>query len=247
MNVFELDHVQARFGNFVALDDVTLKIEEGERVALVGSSGAGKSTLLALLNGSLSPTAGRVSAFGRSLSHAPPRARRALQREIGTIYQQFHLVPNVRVVHNVNAGHLGRWSFARAAWSLIYPSQRDVAFESLRRVGISEKLNARTDSLSGGQLQRVAIARVLTQNPRVILADEPISQLDPERGRETIDLLRELSVGLSKTLIVSLHAVDFALSHFERVIGLQRGKVAFDLHTREVTTHMLSELYKLSA
>lgn len=243
--IFELKNVTKQFGNFPSLSNINLQIYPGERVALVGSSGAGKSTLISLLNGTLQPTQGEVWVLGRNLAHLRPKSLRQIQRQIGTIYQQFHLVDNLRVIHNVNAGHLGRWSFFKAAASLIYPLEVETAFKALAQVGIPEKLYERTDRLSGGQQQRVAIARVLVQDPAAILADEPISSLDPERSREVINLLRSLNKNTGKTLITSLHAIEYARSHFQRLVGLRQGQILFDAPVEEVSAVMMKNLYKL--
>ncbi|MGB5963461.1 MAG: phosphonate ABC transporter ATP-binding protein [Coleofasciculaceae cyanobacterium] len=243
--IFELKNVTKLLGNFPALTDINLQIQAGDRVALVGSSGAGKSTLISLLNGTLQPTQGEVWANGRNLSGLRPKLLRQVQRQIGTIYQQFHLVDNLRVIHNVNAGHLGRWSFPKAALSLIRPLEVATAAQALAQVGIAEKLYERTDRLSGGQQQRVAIARVLVQNPTAILADEPISSLDPERSREIMDILRQLSQETGKTLVTSVHTIEFARSHFQRIIGLKQGRIFFDLPTVDLSDKMIEELYKI--
>ncbi len=243
--IFELKGVTQYFGSGAALMDIDLKIYPGERVALVGSSGAGKSTLLSLLNGTILPSKGQVWALNRNLTHLSPRQLRLLQRQIGTVYQQFHLVDNLRVIHNVNAGHLGRWSFLKALFSLILPLEVAVATAALEKVGIPEKLYARTDRLSGGQQQRVAIARVLVQNPAVILTDEPISSLDQELSREIMDLLRKLTQEEGKTLVTTLHSLEFARSHTQRIIGLREGKILFDRPSDQVSSAMIEELYRL--
>jgi phosphonate transport system ATP-binding protein len=243
--VFELKNVSKRFGDFQALRDISLQIRDGERVALVGPSGAGKSTLINLLNGTMLPSQGQVRVLGQDLTRTTPKALRRVQGQIGTIYQQFHLVDNLRVVHNVNAGHLGRWSFLKAALSLAWPLEIETAAQALAQVGIPEKLYERTDQLSGGQQQRVALARVLVQNPQAILADEPISNLDPERSREIIELLRDLSQQTGKTLIASLHAIEFAHSHYQRIIGLREGRILFDTSATEVTPPLVETLYRI--
>ncbi len=244
--IFELKNVTQQFGSFQSLVDINLQIQAGDRVALVGSSGAGKSTLISLLNGTLLPTQGEVWVLGRNLAQLRPKVLRQVQRQIGTVYQQFHLVDNLRVIHNVNAGHLGRWSFLKAATSLLVPMDIETAFKALAQVGISEKLYERTDKLSGGQQQRVAIARILVQNPTAILADEPISSLDPERSREIMDLLRQLSQDTGKTLVTSLHAIEFARSHYQRIIGLRQGRILFDTPAEALSDSMIEELYHLS-
>ncbi|MBE9116817.1 ATP-binding cassette domain-containing protein [Lusitaniella coriacea LEGE 07157] len=241
--IFELKGVTQRFDRVTALANVSLKIYPHDRVALVGASGAGKSTLLRLLNGTLHPTQGEVWGLGRNLGSLSPRRLRRIQRQIGTIYQQFHLVDTLRVIHNVNAGHLGDWSFLKAAASLIVPLEVETARQALCEVGIPEKLYERTDRLSGGQQQRVAIARVLIQNPAVILADEPIASLDPQRSLAVMDLLREIAERQGKTLITSIHAIEFARSHYNRIIGLRGGRILFDLPTKEVGNYEISHLY----
>ena len=242
--VFELKNVSKQFGSFQSLVDINLQIQAGERVALVGSSGAGKSTLISLLNGTLLPSQGEVWVLGRNLARLGSKSLRQVQRQVGTIYQQFHLVDNLRVIHNINAGHLGRWSFLKAAVSLIWPLEVKTATQALVQVGIPEKLYERTDRLSGGQQQRVAIARVLVQNPTAILADEPISNLDPERSREIIQLLRQLSKDSGKTLVTSLHAIEFARSYYQRIIGLRQGRILFDAPAKTVSPAMVEELYR---
>jgi len=243
--IFRLKGVTQRFGRLTALTEINLTLYPGERVALVGSSGAGKSTLLRLLNGTQQPTQGKIWALGYNLSQLSTRRLRQVQRQIGTIYQQFHLVDNLRVIHNVNAGHLGRWSLFKAALSLLFPLEIETAHQALTQVGIPDKIYTRTDQLSGGQQQRVALARVLIQNPLVILADEPISSLDPELSREVIELLCQMSEQGGKTLVTSLHSVDFALRYYHRIIGLKMGKILFDSSATNVSTEMIDQLYKI--
>ena len=242
--VFELKQVSHQFGDFQALKGVNLQVFSGDRVALVGSSGAGKSTLIRLLNGTIRPTQGEVWALGRNINQLKPARLRQVQRQIGTVYQQFHLVDNLRVVHNVNAGNLGRWSFFKALLSLLVPLEVEAAVQALTQVGIPEKVYALTRDLSGGQQQRVALARVLVQNPVAILADEPIASLDPTLSREVMDLLRALCQQAGRTLIVSLHDVGFAQSHCDRIVGLQQGAIAFDCLSQEVSSDMLTDLYR---
>jgi phosphonate transport system ATP-binding protein len=244
--LFELRQVSHRFGNFQALKNINLQIFAGDRVALVGSSGAGKSTLIQLLNGTLRPSEGEVWALGCNLNVLKPARLRQVQRQIGTVYQQFHLVDNLRVIHNVNAGHLGRWSLFKAVLSLLVPLETDTATQALTQVGIPEKLYALTRDLSGGEQQRVALARVLVQNPLAILADEPIASLDPALSREVMNLLRSLVQQAGRTLVVSLHDVDFAQSHCDRVIGLRQGTLVFDCPSDRLTSESLASLYRFS-
>ncbi len=243
--IVELSQVSHQFGQLWALQHITLQIYPGECVAIVGPSGAGKSTLLHLLNGTLHPTQGEVWVLGQNLAQLSASRLRRVQQHIGMVHQQLHLVDNLAVVHNVNAGQLGRWSIWKAALSLLYPLEVETAARALQQVGIPEKLYVRTDQLSGGQQQRVAIARVLVQNPQVILADEPVASLDPERSRSVMQLLRTLAQAGEKTLIVSLHSVDLALSYCDRIIGLQAGQLIWDSPSAAVTTPQLADLYRL--
>jgi phosphonate transport system ATP-binding protein len=245
--VLKLKHVSQQFRQFSALSALNLQIAAGERVALVGSSGAGKSTLIQLLNGTLLPSTGEVWVFGRNLSQLSPRQLRQVQQQIGTIYQQFHLIDPLAVIHNVNAGHLGRWSLPKAALSLIYPLEVKTAAKALQRVGIPEKLYARTDQLSGGQQQRVALARVLVQDPLLILADEPVASLDPKLSHQIMTLLRALVEETGKTLVVSLHSIDLARRYCNRIIGLKQGRLLFDTSTETVSDAMIADLYQHQA
>ena len=243
--VLELKNVSHQFGQLQALTDINLQLFAGERVALVGSSGAGKSTLIRLLNGTILPTGGEVWVLGRNLRTLSTRQLRQVQRGIGTIYQQFHLVDNLAVIHNVNAGHLGRWSVLKALLSLVNPLELPTAITALTKVGIPEKVYTRTDRLSGGQQQRVALARVLVQDPVLILADEPIASLDQELSREVMDLLRQITIEQQRTLVVSLHALEFARSHCQRMVGLRQGTLVFDTPVEQVTASMVAALYQL--
>ena len=242
--VLALESVTVEVAGTRALDDVSLAVSAGERVALVGPSGAGKTTLLMVVNGTVAPQRGGVTVLGASPA-AMDRQARDVRRRVGTIYQQLHLAGRLQVVHNVNGGHLPQWSLGRAVWSLLRPQQVGDVRAVLDRVGIAHKLRQRTDRLSGGEQQRVAIARVLAQQPELILADEPIASLDPARGREVMDLLRSLADEAGCTLVVSLHALDMARSHCDRIVGLRGGRVAFDAPASDVTDELAAALYDL--
>lgn len=245
--VISLRDVSVRYGATLALQGVDLDVSRGERVALAGPSGAGKTTLLGLLNGTLAPATGTVEVLGHDLSHLRSRQLRQVQARVGTVPQQFDLVGPLRVVHNVNAGRLATWSLAKAAWSLVSPREVGAAATALARVGIADKLYERTDQLSGGQQQRVALARALMQEPEILLADEPIASLDPGRSLEVMDLLRRLSDESGMTLVVSLHAFEYARSHCDRVVGLRDGRIVFDAPAPAVTEAMEAALYRIDA
>ncbi|MGH3663426.1 MAG: phosphonate ABC transporter ATP-binding protein [Micromonosporaceae bacterium] len=244
--VFALTDVSLRYGANHALLNVNLTIRHGERVAVIGPSGAGKSSIIALLNGTSMPTHGHVRVLSRDLAGATARALRDVQRRVGTIHQQFNLVDQLRVVHNVNAGRLGDWPFWKSALSLLSPREVPEAREALRRVGIADKLYERTSDLSGGEQQRVAISRVLVQRPVAILADEPIASLDPARGKEIINLLHDISEETGTTFLASLHDVDMALERFDRIIGLRAGSIEFDTTPAQLARDDINALYALA-
>ncbi|MBI4245774.1 MAG: ATP-binding cassette domain-containing protein [Candidatus Rokubacteria bacterium] len=240
----ELQDVRKVFADgSVALDGVSLAVGRGEQVAFIGPSGAGKTTLFRVLNLTLRPTSGTVRLDGADVAAFSGAALRRARRRIGTIYQQHNLVGRLRVVHNVLAGNLGRWPTTTALASLVRPRAAGEAARALAQVGIPEKLHARTDELSGGQQQRVAIARVLIQDPDVILADEPVSSVDPTLAVTIVTLLRDLSGESRKTLLMNLHSVELALSYFPRIVGIRDGRLHFDLSPDQVSAELLEELY----
>ena len=241
--MYELEGVRKIFDDLAAIDDVTLTVGRGERVAFIGPSGAGKTTLVRILNLTLLPTAGRVILDGVDVAALSGAGLRRARMRIGTIYQQQNLVGRLRVVHNVLAGNLGRWSTATALASLVRPRGVVEAERALTDVGIPEKLFSRTDELSGGQQQRVAIARVLVQDPDVILADEPVSSVDPTLAVTIVSLLRDLSAESGKTLLMNLHSVELALTYFPRIVGIRDGRIRFDLAPDQISPEMLAGLY----
>lgn len=224
------------------LDQVSLSIPPGEAVALIGPSGAGKTTLLTLLDSRLRAWSGRVSVLGSALDpdHAPPRARRA---DTGFIFQDFALVERSSVLRNVLNGRLGRMSALCALFGR--PSKKDlaVAHAALTDCGIADLAERRVDSLSGGQRQRVAIARCLSQEPRLILADEPVSNLDPARAAEILSLLTEAARRRGATTVFSSHQPDLARRFARRIVGMRNGRIVFDTPTADLTEGATARLY----
>ena len=240
--VVEMHGVGRRFEGHRALDGVDLTVHAGERVALLGASGAGKSTLLSLLNGSLMASEGVLEVFGQNLAELSPGDLRKLQCRIGTVSQRLDLIEQVRVLHNVNAGRLGTWSTPRALVSLVRSRADDDVRSALHSVGMEWALHERTERLSGGERQRVAIARLLVQQPDLILADEPVSSLDPARAADTLELLQAPARG--STLIISLHQPELARHYCTRAVGLREGRVVFDVPTAELDDARLTGLYR---
>nr|WP_175596529.1 phosphonate ABC transporter ATP-binding protein [Pseudomonas aeruginosa] len=226
-----------------ALADIRLRLAAGERVALIGPSGAGKTSLLRVLASQWRPSAGRVELLGEEPWALSAAARQRLRARIGLVHQAPPLPPRQRVVSAVLAGRLGQWPPWKSLASLVYPLDRAGAHDALQRLDLGDKLFQRCDQLSGGQLQRVGIARVLYQRAELILADEPVSAMDPVLAGHTLALLNREAAARGSTLLASLHAVDLALQHFPRVIGLRAGRIAFDLPAGEVDRAALDALY----
>lgn len=236
-----LDRVTVVREGTVALRNLSLTVRTGERVAVLGASGAGKSTLVGLVNGLVAPSAGEVHVLGVRPDDLSPRERRLLRSRVGTVHQQLDLVGPLRVMHNVNAGRLAQWSFARAAWSLVRPQGLADVLAALERVSLAERVFDRTDELSGGQQQRVALARLVLQDPELILADEPVSSLDPTLALRVMELLVGLTGG--RTLLASLHNPALALRFFDRLVGLRAGELVFDVASDALPGGALDALY----
>ncbi len=229
-----------------AIDQLTVNIRAGERVGLVGPSGAGKSTILRLCSGLTLATQGKVEIFGVDSRDLGRRAYRSQRSRIGIISQDFSLVGRLRVANNVAAGRLGSRSARQAVATLFRPGPIDEIMQALDQVGIGDKVWDRTDQLSGGQQQRTAIARTLFQGPDLLLADEPVSSLDPARSDSVMAILTKKGNSAStKTVIMSMHDAALALQHCDRIVGLRSGSVQFDLPSADVTDELLDDLYKL--
>ena len=242
---FMLDDVGLTHSNgFHALSHISLSAAQGECIALIGPSGAGKTSLLSTIATAYLPTTGSMQVLGQAAStQSTPHALKALRARMGTVHQAAPIPLRQRVVTAVLAGKLGQWPLWKALASLAYPQDIPGAREALARVQLDDKLFARCDQLSGGQLQRVGIARVLYQGAELILADEPVSALDPALSLATVQLLVQEAAARQATLVASLHAVDLALANFSRIVGIRDGRVAFDLPAAQVSDAQLQALY----
>ena len=243
--LISLAGVSKRFPNgTLALDDVSMEIPKGQLLSLIGLSGSGKSTLLRHLNGLHKPTAGTVRVMGVEVSSASNRSLRTVRRNVGFVFQQFGLVGRATCLENVLSGALGRLRGPRyGVWS--YPkSLRREAFDHLERVGLTPQAYQRADTLSGGQMQRVAIARTLMQQPQLLLADEPVASLDPESSAQVLELLLRIAAEENMTVIVTLHQVELALGWAHRIIGLRDGKVVLDRDARGLSQEDVMEVYQ---
>jgi phosphonate transport system ATP-binding protein len=226
-----------------ALKHATLAVGRGECVAVIGPSGAGKTSLLRVAGTSVRPSDGLVEVLGQAPWALSAPALKTLRARIGLIHQAPPIPPRLRVVNAVLAGRLGVWSGWQAIASLLRPVDAVGAQNVLARLDLGERVFDRCDRLSGGQLQRVGIARVLYQAPELILADEPVSALDPTLADAAIRELIAQSEVTGAAVVASLHAVDLALKWFGRIVGLRDGEVLFDAPAAEVTHAMLQDLY----
>lgn len=234
-----------------ALHEISLNIEPGEMVALIGPSGSGKSTLLRHLAGLAQGDrdSGRIEVLGQRIQEQGRLDRdiRKARARIGYIFQQFNLIGRMDVVSNVLTGTLGRIPAWRGNFGIFTPEERALAIESLRRVGMDTYAMQRASCLSGGQQQRVAIARTLAQQAELILADEPIASLDPESARRVMDILADINQRDGKTVVVTLHQVDYARQYCRRAIALKHGRILFDGDSGQLTPALLNEIYGTSS
>lgn len=238
-----LEGISLRHGPVRALDAVNLRIERGERVAVIGPSGAGKSSLLQVLASAVPPSSGRLQLLGEQPWALSTGARQRLRARVALVHQAPPLPPRQRVVTAVLAGRLGQWGTLRGLLNLLHPSDIPGARQALAELGLADKLFVQCGQLSGGQLQRVGIARALYQRPEVLLADEPVSAMDPVLANHSLGLLDRHARERGVTLVASLHAVDLALAHFPRIIGIRDGAVLFDREAAAVSDALLDTLY----
>jgi len=215
-------------GGIRALDGVSFDIAAGEFVAIIGPSGAGKSSLLRCVNGLVAPTSGEVQVEGLALVGASPERLRAIRARIGFVFQQFNLLRRLTVLENVLVGRLAHVPVWHSLLAWFSPADRRRAREALARVGLAGLDHRRVDTLSGGQQQRVALARALVQEPRIILADEPMASLDPALSRSVMDLLRRINREDRITIVASLHVLELAREYGRRIIALRDGRVVHD-------------------
>lgn len=227
----------------VGLDHVDLEINQGEFVVIVGLSGAGKSTMLRSINRLHEITSGDISIDGESITKAKGNRLLMMRRNIGMIFQSFNLVKRSSVIRNVLSGRVGYHPTWKMVLGLFPKQDKQIALEALDRVNIVEKAYNRADELSGGQQQRVSIARALAQEPKIILADEPVASLDPLTTKQVMDDLQRINKELGITIIVNLHFVDLAREYATRIIGLQAGRVVFDGPVELATDDAFSKIY----
>jgi phosphonate transport system ATP-binding protein len=241
--MLELEALTRRFGKVTAVDAVTLRLGGAGMVGIIGRSGAGKSTLMRMINRLVDPSAGRIVHDGREISALRGGELRRWRASCAMVFQQFNLVKRLDVVTNVLVGRLAY----RPTWASLVMNftreDRALAVRALERVDIAELALQRADTLSGGQQQRVAIARALVQQPKLILADEPIASLDPRSARVVMETLARINAEDGIAVIVNLHDLDAARRYCRRIIGMRAGRVVFDGAPAELTPEVVVDLY----
>lgn len=242
--MIEFKHVSLTYASGVkALKNIDLTIQKGEFVVIVGMSGAGKSTLIKTINRLASVTEGEVLVDNEDIMKLKENRLRKLRTQIGIIFQDYNLVGRMSAIRNVMVGRLGHTSTLNSIIGRFPQKDLQLAMRNLKRVGIEEKAYVRADHLSGGQKQRVSIARVLTQQPKIILADEPVASLDPPTAHKVMRDLKRVSKEDGLTTVVNLHFIDLAMEYADRIIGMREGEIVFDGPIEEVSEKTFEEIY----
>ena len=242
--MIQFENVDVVYTNgFQGLKDVNLRINPGEFVVIVGLSGAGKSTLVRTINGLVPYTSGKLTVHDEVVNPASRTGIRRLRSKIGMIFQSFNLVSRISVLNNVLVGRSSMTPTWRSLLGWYRAEDKEIAFRSLERVGIVEKAWVRASQLSGGQQQRVAIARALAQDPKIMLADEPVASLDPPTANQVMKDLERINRELGITTVVNLHFLDLARRYGQRIIGMRSGKIVFDGTGEEADDEVFERIY----
>ena len=242
--MIQFDHVSNVYPNgTVGLDDVNLTIRDGEFVAIIGRSGAGKSTLLRSVNRMHRITSGTLTVNGINVSTLSGKSLRRFRRGIGMVFQSFNLVTRTTVIKNVLSACVPDMPFWRVLLGIFRREDKMKALESLDKVGILDKAYIRADQLSGGQQQRVALARTLTQDPQIILADEPVAALDPVTARQVMQDFVRINKEMGISILLNIHHVELAIEYADRIIGIRAGRIVYDGPSKQVDQAVLNAIY----
>ncbi|SLN61113.1 Phosphate-import ATP-binding protein PhnC [Roseivivax jejudonensis] len=245
--MLRIESLTKRFGANTAVDAASFTVDAPRMIGIIGASGAGKSTMLRMISRLTDASEGRILFDGRDVLQLRGRAKRAWQSDCAMIFQQFNLVPRLDVVSNVLHGTLGQRSTLATMFNLFPREDIHRAIDILERLGIAEHAAKRAEALSGGQQQRVAIARALMQEPKMILADEPIASLDPMNAQTVMEALRRIHEEDGRMVIANLHTLDTARRYCDRVIGMRLGRIVFDGTPAQLTTGAARDIYGAGA
>jgi len=238
-----LDNLQKTFVTIKAVDKVSLQIPSGQMVGVIGRSGAGKSTLLRLINRLIDPTSGSISFDGRRITDLRGRDLRLWRASCAMIFQQFNLIERMDVLTNVLVGRIAHHGFLSSMACAFTDEERALAIRALDRLDLAQQALQRAGTLSGGQQQRVAIAKALMQNPKILLADEPIASLDPANATKVMEALRSINEEDGITVLVNLHTLDTARKYCRRIIAMRAGCVHFDGPVEQLTNECVRDIY----
>ena len=242
--MLEIKNLTVEYGNFRAIDNVSFTIKDGEFVAVIGSSGGGKSSLMKAINLLVKPKSGSIKIDDEEMTALSSRKLRMKRRKIGFVFQYYNLIDRLSVIENVLTGRLGYKSSLKSLLGIFSKEEYENAEKALEKVGLSKKLFVRGDELSGGQKQRVAIAKALVQEPKIILADEPVASLDVNSSKIIMEYFKEINRVQGITVIINIHDVNIALKYADRVIALKKGKIVFDGKGSEITDDVLKRVYE---
>ncbi|MBY6004516.1 phosphonate ABC transporter ATP-binding protein [Salipiger bermudensis] len=242
-----VDQLTKRFGANTAVDNASFTVDRPMMIGIIGRSGAGKSTFLRMMNRLTDASAGELRFEGRNVLTLKGAEKRAWQSDCAMIFQQFNLVPRMDVVSNVLHGTLAKRPALSTVFNLYPRDDIHRAIDILERLGIADHAAKRAEALSGGQQQRVAIARALMQDPKVILADEPIASLDPMNAQVVMEALRRIHDEDGRMVIANLHTLDTARRYCDRVIGMRDGRIVFDGTPDQLTTGVARDIYGAGA
>ena len=226
-----------------ALKNVSLEINQGEFVSIIGLSGAGKSTLLRTINRMHDISEGSLIVNGQEIKNLKGKDLRTFRRKVGMVFQSFNLVTRTTVINNVLTSRVPDMPLWKSIIGLYSKEDKIIALEALDKVGILDKAYVRADQLSGGQQQRVALARTLAQKPEIILADEPVAALDPITATQVMDDFKKINKELNMSVLINIHHVDLALKYADRVIGIKAGEIVYDGAAKDVTNEVLKQIY----
>ena len=242
--MIEFKNVYKTYPNgFTALKNISLQIEQGEFVAIIGLSGAGKSTILRCINRMHDITKGELTVDGVDVDSLRGKELRRYRRKVGMIFQSFNLVSRSTAIKNVLTADVPDMPFFKVFLGIFSKEQKMRALESLDKVGILDKAYTRCDQLSGGQQQRVALARTLNQNPKIILADEPVASLDPITAKQVMQDFVRINQEMGISILLNIHHVELALEYADRIIGIRAGKIVYDGPSANVDKAVLSAIY----
>ena len=243
--MLEIRNLVVKYGEVKAIDNVNLEVKDGEFVAIIGPSGSGKSSLMKTINLLVKPRSGSIKLDDEEITVLSKKKLRMKRREIGFVFQDYNLIDRLSVIENVLTGRLGYKSFFKSFFGIFSKEEYQKAEKALGHVGLLEKEFVRGNELSGGQKQRVAIAKVLVQNPKIILADEPVASLDITSSKTIMEYFKKINKIKGKTIIINIHDVDMALKYADRIVALKKGKIIFDGKRSELTDDIFRTIYDI--